>query len=101
MTVAMMTMPPFPRRLAATLSWAAKMEAPKEVDPGTGYWSTLGIDARPQPDDFSYRSDPSSKDNRENCVAVKNIGGKIGWHDLRCLEKHPVVCEAVAGAMPM
>ena len=29
----------------------------------------------------------------EMCLAVKVVNGEVGWHDLPCSEKHPVVCE--------
>lgn len=79
------------------LKWVTESAngTPEDVVPGTGHWSTFGLDGRMQPDNWHYRtaSPPADEAKLEMCLAVKVVQGEAGWHDLPCSEQHPVVCE--------
>jgi len=79
------------------LKWVTESadETAEDVVPGTGHWSTYGLDGRMQPDNWLYRTSPPPADEAklEMCLAVKVVQGEVGWHDLPCAETHPVVCE--------
>ena len=46
------------------LKWVTEStdEAPEDVVPGTGHWSTFGLDGRMQPDNWLYRTSPPPAD---------------------------------------
>ena len=59
------TFPPFPfHRGNIQLKWVTEStdETPEDVVPGSGHWSTFGLDGRNQPDNWLYRTSPPPAD---------------------------------------
>ena len=69
------------------------MVTTEDIEPGTGYWSRYGSNGRHQPDNSGHQgNDPATM---ENCVAVLNnwFEDGVSFHDQRCMNKHPALCE--------
>ena len=57
------------------LKWVTEStdETPEDVIPGTGHWSTFGLDGRTQPDNWLYRTSPPPADEAKVHMSMPRV----------------------------